>query len=422
MRSVPAARKHPRVVTALFLALTGLASILAQSCGQSSTQGTGPEQNAAPLTVTPLDSPAGSGSSEPNFTTQGGRVFLSWLEGDEDHSTLRFAERTTSGWTAAQNIRSSDEINANAEDIPSVQLLANGTLAAAWTDKNGPDPEASTVRLSFSTNQGQTWSAPVSPYRDGTKTEHGFVSLFQAPGAGLGLVWLDGRATTAEGGDMALRSATYDPAGKQLRETVVDPRACECCSTSAATTTDGVIVAYRDRSPDEIRDIYVTTFNGTDWSAPVLVHADNWMIEGCPVNGPAVSARGRDVAVAWFTGKNDQGQAFVAFSHDAGGTFGPAVRIDSEKSLGHVGVQLLADGSAAVSNMELVGSGAQFRARKVSTAGVRSSVVNVAGSGDPDTRSPRIAGNDRELLFAWTESDENDVQHVHVARAALTAN
>jgi len=303
-----------------------------------------------------------------------------------------------------------------------VQALTNGTLAAHWTEKNGPNPEASTVRLSWSVNQGRTWSAPVSPHHDGTQTQHGFVSLFQAPGAGLGLVWLDGRSTNPKDatGDMALRASVHDPNGKQLREMLVDSRACECCATAAAATSEGVIVAYRDRSASEIRDIYVTRFNGSDWSAPALVHQDGWQINGCPINGPAVSARGRDVAVAWFTAKNDQGQAFVAFSRDAGRTFGPAVRVDDARSLGHLGVQLLADGSAAVSWIELANSMAEFRVRTVTPNGVRSPAVKVTG--DPDTRSPRLAGNARELLFAWTEFDDNDVSRVRTARASLAAN
>jgi len=407
------------ILVALLSGAAGLALAMVPSSA--------PAQNAntAPFTVTPITSPAGPNSSEPQFTMQGNRVILSWIEGDEDHSTLRFAERTATAWTPTQNVHSSNQINVNAVDLPSVQLLANGTLAAQWTDKNGPNPEASNVRISFSSDKGRTWSAPVSPHHDGTQTEHGFVSLFQAPGAGagLGIVWLDGRNTNPNDatGDMALRASTYDAAGKQLRETVVDPRVCECCSTATATTSDGVIVAYRDRSPREIRDIYVTSFSGAAWSTPVLVHADNWELQGCPINGPAVSARGREVAVAWFTAKDDQGQAFVAFSHDAGRTFGQPVRVDGGRSLGHVGVYLLPDGSAVVSGVEIVDSAAQFRARKVTAAGVRSNVVNVAGEGDPDTRSPRLAGNATELLFAWTESDENDVQHVNVGRAALAA-
>jgi hypothetical protein len=406
-----------RLCIALMSSLAGLALLM--------TPPSAPAQNPMPLRAGSIASPAGANSAEPQFTVQGDRVILSWLEHKEDIATLRFAERTASGWTPTQTAHSSDEINVNAYDVPAVRRLANGTLVAQWTDQNGFNPDASIVRLSWSTNEGRTWSAPVSPHHDGTETQHGFVSLFQAPGsgAGLGLVWLDGRDTNPkeETGDMALRASIYDGSGKQLREMVVDPRACECCSTSTATTSDGVIVAYRDRSPKEIRDIYVTTFNGTAWSTPVRVHADDWYIEGCPINGPAVSARGRDVAVAWFTGKDNQGKAYVAFSHDAGRTFGPAVRIDDQNSLGHVSVQLLADGSAAVSWIEIADSSAEFRARTISAAGARSPIVNIAGNADPDTRSPRMAGNARELLFAWTEIDENDVQQVRMARAALTA-
>ena len=82
----------------------------------------------------------------------------------------------------------------NAADVPSVRALAGGTLVAHWMQENGPDPEAYNLRLAWSTDSGATWSKPVSPHHDGTKTQHGFASLFQAPGAGLGLVWLDGRA------------------------------------------------------------------------------------------------------------------------------------------------------------------------------------------------------------------------------------
>lgn len=406
-----------RILRVFITLMSGLAALALVT-----TPSAVPAQSPAPLAVTAITAPAGAHSSEPKFTIQDNRVILSWLEGDEKHSALRFAERTATGWTPTQTVHDSGAMYVNADDVPTVRLLANGTLAAYWPDKNGPDPEASTVRLSFSANQGRTWSMPVTPHHDATKTEHGFVSLFQAPGAGagLGLVWLDGRATAVkEDGDMALRASTFDATGKQLREAVVDPRVCECCSTATATTSDGVIVAYRDRSPGEIRDIYVTTFNGTAWSAPVRVHEDNWKIDGCPVNGPAISARGREVAVAWFTGKNDQGQAFVAFSHDAGHTFGQAVRVDDARSLGHVGVQLLADNSAAVSWIESVDSSAQFHVRKVTSTGTRSPAVNISGKGDPDTRSPRLAGNDKELLFAWTETDADEVDQIHVARAAL---
>jgi len=34
---------------------------------------------------------------------------------------------------------------------------------------------------------------PFLPHHDWTQTQHGFASLFELPGNGLGLVWLDGR-------------------------------------------------------------------------------------------------------------------------------------------------------------------------------------------------------------------------------------
>ena len=112
---------------------------------------------------------------------------------------------------------------------------------------------------------------------------------------------LDGRAMKPGhdehgGGDMSVRSATYDKAGKQLTESAVDLRVCECCPTTAAVTADGPIVAYRDRSDTEIRDIYVARFVGGKWSEPAPVHRDNWQIAACPVNGPALTADGK----LWF--------------------------------------------------------------------------------------------------------------------------
>src|SRR5207344_1600525 len=102
----------------------------------------------------------------------------------------------------------------------------------------------------FSKDDGRTWSAPVTPHHDGTKSQHGFATLFQAPGAGLGLIWLDGRSIDEASGrdDMSVRSATFDRDGKEIAETIVDERACDCCPTAVAITSDGPIAAFRDRS------------------------------------------------------------------------------------------------------------------------------------------------------------------------------
>ena len=91
----------------------------------------------------------------------------------------------------------------------------------------------------------------------------------------------------------------------------------------------------------------------------------------CPVNGPALSASGRRVAIAWFTMQQEQGHAFVAFSDDAGRTFGKPVRVDDEMSLGRVDVELLPDGSAAASWIEYSAEAksTSFRVRRIERSG-----------------------------------------------------
>ena len=406
----PMTTKSSRFVVSLALGLATIALAVAQTPA--------PADRKSGFAVEPLASPAGKSSSEPQMTVQGDRVILSWLEVNGERTTLKFSERNATGWSAPRSVFSSADFFVNSFDVPSVRALADGTLAAHWMDTNGDDSDASKVMLSWSKDHGQTWSRPVSPHHDGTQTEHGFVSLFQAPDAGLGLVWIDGRETNPEKetGDMSLRASVYDRNGKQLREMVVDPRVCECCSTAAATTSEGVIVAFRNRSADEIRDIYVSRFAAGVWSAPTVVHDDNWRITACPINGPAISANDKDVAVGWFTAKDDQGRAFLAFSHDGGRTFGTPIRVDDAGSQGRLGVQLLENGSAAVTWIEFANKRSTFRLRTISPTGVRSPAVTIAETSGG--RYPRIARSRDELLFSWTEG-EGPAAHVRTARASI---
>lgn len=375
-----------------------------------------------------LTSPAaGDDSSEPQLTSDGTRTILSWIELDDDfRATLKFAEPTASGWTQARAVASGNDFFVNSADVPSVRALADGTLAAHWLQANG-DGEAYNLLLSWSKDGGRTWSRPTTPHHDGTKTQHGFASLFQAPGGGLGVVWLDGRATNPEAapgadpGNMALRAAAYDANAKQQGELVIDARVCECCSTAVAPTDEGPLVAYRDRSAGELRDIHVSRLTAGRWMAPVAVHIDGWKLTACPVNGPAISARGREVAVAWFTAAGGDGHAFVAFSHDTGRTFGRPIRLDDTSALGRVDVELLKDGSTAVTWIEFANERADFKVRRVAQDGTRGPAATIAPAGG--TRYPRFALHGDELLFAWTEPDRvvAAAQRVRTARASLTS-
>lgn len=373
--------------------------------------------------IVQMTSPTGPGSAQPQLTVSARGVLLSWIERSGDVATLKFSELKGQAWTPAQTVASGRDWFVNWADVPSVLRLADGSLYGHWLQKSGPDTYAYDVRLARSTDDGKMWAPSFTPHADGTQTEHGFASLFQMPGAGLGLVWLDGRAMKAGhgelgGGEMSVRAAIYDPSGNQVSEAPVDLRVCECCPTAAAVTADGPIVAYRDRSATEIRDIYVSRLVAGTWSEPAPVHRDNWQIAACPVNGPALSANGKNVALAWFTAKGDEGHTYVSFSLDSGRSFGTPVRLDDVSALGRVDVALLDDGSAAATWIEFADGKAQFRMRRVTATGERSPAVTVAGlAASRASGYPRMALFGGELIFAWTES--GSPSKVMTARVAV---
>lgn len=392
-----------------FARLAGLIALLTVA-----VSGQGRSNSAWHVTIDQARSPAGPNSAQPQLSSSARGLLLSWVERDGQNATLRFAERTASGWSAARDVASGANWFVNWADVPSVIRLANGELVAHWLQKSGSDTYAYDVRLSFSKDDGKTWSPSFTPHSDGTKTEHGFASLFQMPGAGLGLAWLDGRAMKSGaghdshgggGGTMSVRFATFGRDWKQTSEMPVDLRVCECCPTTAAVTSEGPIVAYRNRTDDEVRDIFVSRLEKGKWTEPQAVHADGWKIAACPVNGPMLSARGRDVVIAWFTGQADQPRIFVAFSKDAGRTFGSPIRLDDAGAVGRVDIELMPDGAAIASWIESVDQRAQFRMRRIEPSAARSAAVTVTGlAGGRSSGYPRIAANANEIVFAWTDT------------------
>ncbi|HUR92207.1 MAG TPA: sialidase family protein [Gemmatimonadaceae bacterium] len=364
-----------------------------------------------------LSSPTGAGAGEPFLSAQGDRVYLSWLEPVDSAHALKFAALDDTTWSAPRTIRSGRDFFVNWADFPSLKVLRDGRLAAHWLQKTGVGTYAYGVRVSQSTDGGATWSEALIPHRDSSDTEHGFVTLWQE-GNGLNAVWLDGRKYNAAGhsptNEMMVVTTTIGADGTLGAETRLDERACDCCQTAVAVSSKGPVVAYRDRTADEIRDIYVVRRVGGQWTAPVAVHADNWKIAACPVNGPAVAAEGERVALAWFTAATDSGRVNLAFSDDAGATFGAPVRIDDGRPAGRVDVVMLRDGGALVSWIERTGGDtAAVRVRHVSRDGRPAAPVTIATSSAKRASGfPRMVMRGDEAIFAWTEPGSPSVIRV----------
>jgi hypothetical protein len=293
--------------------------------------------------VREIDSPAGPGSLAPAITgLDAERLILTWIEPDDDGHALKFAVLDGDGFGPARTIASGEGWFANWADTPGLFVLPGGDWVAHWLVKSGPSTYAYDVVTARSSNGGASWARPVSPHRDGTQTEHGFVSYFAQSGSSAGLVWLDGRRMTAGGDDgaMTLRSAVLSANGRLSGEALLDERVCDCCQTASAMTSAGPVVVYRDRSEEEIRDHYVVRRTEEGWSEPRRLHADNWRIGGCPVNGPAMVADGERVAVAWFTMPEGEPRVHVATSGNSGRSFELADSLGEGSALGRVDLAL----------------------------------------------------------------------------------
>jgi hypothetical protein len=409
--------------------LLGLCLLAAACTGERAEAGDGAAATAsAPV---PLPPPAAPGSGEPNLARgPDGRVYLSWIEPAADSAhALRFSVREGDGWSAPRTIASGRGWFVNWADFPTLAVLPDGRMAAHWLQKSGKGAYAYDVRVSVSADGGATWSPGVVPHTDGTASEHGFVSMWHAPGDSVGLVWLDGRKYSASEHDghdghdmkneMTLRYTTVGMDGRAAPDREIDGRVCDCCQTGMAMTADGPLVVYRDRTADEVRDIYVTRMVNGAWTPGRPVHADGWVMPACPVNGPQADADGRRVAVAWFTAADSTSAVKLAFSTDGGATFGAPVRVDGGNPEGRVDVQLLPDGAAAVTWIERTGeSQAVVSIRRVGADGRMGEPRTLAASSSArSTGFPRMVRAGDELVFAWTGAGKPS--SIHAARMAV---
>ncbi len=374
----------------------------------------------------PLNPPLGEASLWPKLSTHGDKVVLSWQERDATNSwSVKSAILDGAGWAPARTVaRSTEERRffVNWADFASVDILETNLLVAHWLPR-GPDRVYDYgVRVARSTNGGRTWSEPWTPHTDDTPTEHGFVSKFPLDNGGIGLVWLDGRNSVDREGEkgipgaMALRYRSLDGEGVPGSEVLIDERVCDCCQTDAAVSASGPVVVYRDRSAEEVRDIYVTRLVDGQWTEGTPVHRDGWVIPACPVNGPAVAARENELAVAWFTGAGGERKAQVAFSSDGGVHFGEPIRVDDGRALGRVDVLWLESGSALVMWLERRPRVAELLVRQVWPDGrMGGEAVVTTTSAGRDSGFPRMIQDGMgRLVFAWTQT--GSVRRVRVAR------
>ena len=358
-----------------------------------------------------LASPASGNCAFPNLARGAdGKTYLSWIErGEENFGVMRLSVLEENGWGKPSEVVRGTDLFLNWADFPSVCALKDGTLLAQWL-RSGADPHGYSAEFSISSDGGEHWSAPKKLHDDLSSVEHGFVSVAPWNGSDantFGAIWLDGRASVGKehgAGETALYFRTISAKGELGPEQVLDSRVCDCCQTSLVAESGGGLVAtYRDRSAEEVRDISLVRFDGESWSKPKRVHADEWLIDGCPVNGPRASNANGLSAVAWFTGVGGGGGS-VRVAFRKGEWYGAPFDIDEGRPVGRVDLVFLAGDTVLVSWMEYAGEGrADWRVRTVSREGKLGASIKV-GEVPSDRASGYLrmvtAGDD--VVLTWT--------------------
>lgn len=236
-----------------------------------------------------------------------GRPTATWTEVDDDGTAavLYAAEQGDATWSDPAVVALGKDLFVNWADHARHAVDGDGRVAVAWLRKVPGSPHSyhAWVRLR---EAGGQWLQPQRLHEDASATEHGFVSLAAAPGGGFVAVWLDGRAMIDDG-PMQLRARRVLADGALGPESLLDQRVCECCNTSLRADRDGgFVVAYRDRSDEEVRDLgrlrlRLRGERELEPAEPLTAPEDGWVMPGCPVNGPAQARLGGTLATAWFT-------------------------------------------------------------------------------------------------------------------------
>jgi len=356
---------------------------------------------------TPASPDTAQGSAYPNICQTENGFIMIWYEGD-NHIVM--SEYTAEGWTPKDTIVSNEHFFKNWADLPQIYHAGGDTLAVSWLMMSGEGTYDYDVQVAMSIDRGKTWSEPVVPHQDSIKGEHGFVSFYNF-GKETGLIWLDARNMMDGGHDngssaMRLYVSTINTTGDLGLEVMVDNMVCECCPTAAVNTSVGPLVAYRDRSHDETRNIQMAFTNGAQ--APYTLHDDGWVVPGCPVNGPAMSAAGNNVAIAWYTAPDNNPQVNVAFSNDAGRTFGKPLRLDEGSAIGRTDLLWLDKETVLVSWLEEGDESGNLELMIVhASSGKTNTLESFSISSGRGSGYPKLALIEGFVFVTWTEPGED---------------
>lgn len=245
---------------------------------------------------------------------------VSWVE--IDTATLKksffFAkwDRKQQQFGARHAIPIPKNTSIHEEGMPKIAYKGDGTMLVFFetsTPAVGQMWGIGDILTSQSKDKGKTWSKPTSIYPQKPKNYSiSFSGITPLNNGEVGITCLGTNQDSTEVGRPVLFIQTKGDA--LVSPVTVTQNACECCRTALSTDKNGRIsIAFRDLNSKEVRDIsYSTSIDGG-----MLFHhnrdfsKDNWVLDGCPHNGPSIKTSNSKNYVVWSTGGKNAGVNFA---------------------------------------------------------------------------------------------------------------
>lgn len=168
------------------------------------------------------------------------------------------------------------------------------------------------------------------------------------PGGEVAIVWLDNSNKKMMDGSDLYFVTTAGNSGFQQRRLIVQS-CCECCRTAMLVDANNIHILYRGIVKDSIRDIVhiVSTDEGNRFSTPKRISNGNWVINGCPHSGTAITKNDKGLHCAWYSMGTGKG-IFYCNSTDNGTSFSPKDTVSFTASAKHAQMATLTDNNIAV--------------------------------------------------------------------------
>lgn len=217
------------------------------------------------------------------------------------------------------------KVATHAEGMPKVAFKKNGTILIVYEKKSptATNKYAGSIHYKTSTDHGETWSKERAIHRDtASGRSRSYFDVELLPDGEIGVAWLDIKLNQETGGRCVLFAKT-NKTNTFVDEIMIDSSACQCCRLDLYTDINkNIYVAYRGlrKGPmgKKIRDMMIATSfqNGSMFSEPINISADQWNLDGCPHTGPSLCSNKAGLFTMWYTEGNGSGIYYAHKTRD----------------------------------------------------------------------------------------------------------